>query len=262
MIKGLAINYRTDRDRGFWLARVLPGAVFGLGMLGVVLRAGWNARRGRYSDADWVQSSVDVVRWLEVSGVRIQVDGMEKAASRKGPFVFVGNHMSTLEAFVLPSLLRPLGPVTFVVKKNLVEYPVFRHVMTSRDPIVVGRVNPREDLRVMLEEGEKRLSAGISVIVFPQTTRRADFDPEHFNSIGVKLARRCGVPVVPMALLTDAWRNGRICKDFGGLSPDRPVRFAFGQPVSVEGSGREVHDHVVEFIQNHLHEWQKSTDQG
>jgi 1-acyl-sn-glycerol-3-phosphate acyltransferase len=40
--------------------------------------------------------------------------------------------MSTLETFVLPYLIAPHRPMTFVVKKSLVEYPVFKHVMRAR----------------------------------------------------------------------------------------------------------------------------------
>jgi len=47
--------------------------------------------------------------------------------------------------------------------------------------------------------------------------RTVAFDPALFTSIGVKLAQRAGVPVVPLALLTDAWGNGRLVL---GVEPD------------------------------------------
>ena len=39
-------------------------------------------------------------------------------------------------------------------------------------------------MECVLEGGAERLAAGTSLIVFPQTTRTADFDPSRFNSIG------------------------------------------------------------------------------
>jgi 1-acyl-sn-glycerol-3-phosphate acyltransferase len=81
--------------------------------------------------------------------------------------------------------------------------------------------------------------------------------PEKFNSIGIKLAKRAGVAVVPLALKTDAWAPGKFLKDFGPIDPSRKVHFAFGEPVSVEGSGREQHETVVAFIQGKLEEWNK-----
>jgi hypothetical protein len=49
----------------------------------------------------------------------------------------------------------------------------------------------------MMDGGLARLKQGISIVVFPQTTRMVDFDASQFNSIGVKLAKKAGVPVVP-----------------------------------------------------------------
>ena len=58
--------------------------------------------------------------------------------------------------------------------------------------------------KAVLEGGKQRLQKGISIIVFPQTTRTVRFEPENFNSIGVKLAQRAKVPIIPLALRTDA----------------------------------------------------------
>jgi 1-acyl-sn-glycerol-3-phosphate acyltransferase len=160
--------------------------------------------------------------------------------------------MGSLDAFVLPTIIQPLKRVTFIVKQSLVEYPIFGHIMRSRDPILVGRTNPREDLRVVLEGGMERLRRGISIVVFPQTTRTVTFDPAAFNSIGIKLAKRAQVPVVPLALKTDAWGNGKYLKDFGKIDPSKTVHFVFGQPMHIQGPGAAEHQQIVEFIRKHL----------
>jgi 1-acyl-sn-glycerol-3-phosphate acyltransferase len=164
--------------------------------------------------------------------------------------------MSTLETLALPAMLVPYKKITYIVKKSLVNYPVFRHIMRSRRPITVERINPREDFKVVMAEGEARLKEDISVIVFPQTTRTVVFDPAHFNTIGVKLARRAGVPVIPLAVKTDAWGNGRWLRDFGRIDPALEVHFAFGQAMEVTGSGQETQAAVITFIEAHLRRWQ------
>jgi 1-acyl-sn-glycerol-3-phosphate acyltransferase len=121
--------------------------------------------------------------------------------------------------------------------------------------VVVERANPREDFKVVMEEGARRLQQGISIVVFPQTTRTTTFDPAHFNTIGVKLAKRAEVPVIPVALRTDAWGNGRWLKDFGPIDPGRTVHFAFGPPLAVQGSGQETQAAIVDFIEKKLGEW-------
>ena len=60
-----------------------------------------------------------------------------------------------------------------------------------------------------MEEGSERLKKGKSVLIFPQKTRSEIFNPKEFNSLGVKLAKKNNVPVIPMAVLTDAWVKER-----------------------------------------------------
>jgi 1-acyl-sn-glycerol-3-phosphate acyltransferase len=247
--------YQTPGPPATWRGRCCPTAVFYAKILGIVYRASRQAKKGRYNDHCWIASSLAAVRALEIVGGRFEVRGLENVRDLQSPAVFIGNHMSILETFVLPCLIQPHRDVTFVVKESLITYPFFGHVMRSRNPVVVGRENPREDLKLVLEEGRKRLAANVSVIIFPQTTRSAEFDPSKFNSLGIKLARRCNVPAVPFALKTDAWGLGRRIKDFGPIQPEKTVHFHFGGPMRVQGNGKEEHTIIVEFIQKNLAAW-------
>jgi 1-acyl-sn-glycerol-3-phosphate acyltransferase len=247
--------YRTAPGVARALARLSPGAVFYSRILGVVWRAGAKAKRGQYDDQEWAHSSFTVVRALEAAGAQLDISGLDQVTSAQGASVFIGNHMSTLETFVLPVLLLPYKRVTFVVKQSLLDYPVFGHVMRSRDPIAVGRSNPREDLRAVLDGGAERLARGLSIIVFPQTTRTPRFDPAEFNTIGVKLASRANVPVIPIALKTDAWGNGRLLKDCGKFDPSKTIHIAFGAPLRITDRGTDAHRTIVEFITSKLSQW-------
>ena len=169
--------------------------------------------------------------------------------------------MSTLETFVLPVLISTFKESTFVVKQSLVDYPIFKHIMRSRNPITVGRSNPRDDLKAVLEGGTERLKAGTSIVIFPQTTRTPVFDPDQFNTIGVKLAKKAGVPVVPIALKTDAWGTGSFIKDYGRIYPEKPVHIAFGEPCEIKDRGNEEHAAIIEFISGKLREWE-TQDRG
>lgn len=252
-------SYRTPEDRR---TSILPPTVsFYIGMIAVVFRAAHLAKRGRYDDEAWINSSIDIMNALERAGVTLHIDGMEHLHELDGPAVFISNHMSTLETFVLPGLIHPVHRCTFVIKPSLMDYPVFKHVMRSRNPVVVSRDNPRQDLVTVLEEGTKRLENGTSIVLFPQTTRTPVFDPAQFNTLGVKVAKKAGVPAVPVALKTDAWENGQMLKDFGPVSPERPVHIRFGAPMVITGNGREQHQSIVAFITEHLGRW-RSEDPG
>jgi len=134
--------YRTVPGDRSVFARLFPGLGFYTWFMYFVCKGSESARRGHYSDTDWSQNSLEVLHALENFGVQIEITGTDHFGRLAGPCVFIGNHMSTLEAFVLPTIIQPLKRVSFVVKKSLVEYPIFGHLMRSRNPIVVGRTNP------------------------------------------------------------------------------------------------------------------------
>jgi 1-acyl-sn-glycerol-3-phosphate acyltransferase len=249
-------EYRSPERKIGWLARLCPSLVFYIKAIWVVWKASCAARQGNYDSVDWHNSSANTVRALEDVGCRFEVSGIENLQGIDRPCVFIGNHMSTLETFALPSLIMPQGSdLSYVIKRSLVDYPVFGNVVKSRDPVVVDRVNPREDLKVVMEEGAGRLEQGRSLIIFPQHTRSIDFDPKQFNSIGIKLAKRTGAIVIPVALLTWAWSPGKMAKDFGPIVPSRTIHFAFGEPMEVTGKGQEEQAKIVAFIEEHLSKW-------
>ncbi|MCX6333035.1 MAG: lysophospholipid acyltransferase family protein [Bacteroidia bacterium] len=222
----------------------------------IVLRTRKQARSGVYDDKAWADSSYYIFRFIEKTGARFHISGMENIVSSPEPVVFIGNHMSTLETMVLPGLISPLRRVTFVVKESLVKHPLFGDVMSSRDPIIVGRTDPRKDFEAVMNGGMDLLAKGISVVIFPQSTRSIEFKPEDFNSLGVKLAKKASVKVVPLALKTDYWGNGKIIKEAGPIDSHKPIFIKFGEPFEVAGSGKEENQKIIDFIQHSLGEWQ------
>jgi 1-acyl-sn-glycerol-3-phosphate acyltransferase len=241
-------TYYSPKKPTPWFARSHPTSVFYFKALMIVLKASRLCKKGAYTNDCWIQSSLDTIKALESVGGRFEIQNLAVVRKLESSCVFVGNHMSVLETFVLPCLIQPYRDVTFVIKESLLSFPFFKHVMRNRNPIVVGRSNPREDLRTVLEEGQNRLKANISVIIFPQTTRSVSFDPQKFNSLGVKLAKRAKVPIVPVALKTDAWGIGRRFRDLGKIQPAKPVHITFGDLLHIQGSGKEEHRLVVDFI--------------
>ncbi len=258
-ISNTKTGYCTTPKRITGLAKVFPLVTFYSAFLLIVLKAGLRAKRYRYSNSDWCHSSLSIFDNLERIGLNFEITGLEHLEQLDTPCVVIGNHMSTLETVVLPGLIQPIKDVTFIVKDTLLKYPVFRDVLSSREPIVVNRVNARLDFKTVMQEGRDRLHRGISVIVFPQTGRFLTFDPSQFNTLGVKLAKRAKVPIVPLALLTDAWRNGKHIKDLGPIDPSKKVFFAFGKPLWVQGRGTDEHNAVIQFIQHKLEGWRQDS---
>jgi len=248
-------TYRSVNAHIPWFSRNAPTLIFYAKMVYIVWKSNRLAQKGIFNGEAWVRSSVGIIRALESVGTHFDIQNVDFYRDFEEPCVFVGNHMSVLETFVLPSLIQPYRDVTFVVKDSLISYPLFGPVLRSRDPVVVGRVNPRDDLKIVMEEGQRRLNHRVSVVIFPQTTRSPIFDTDKFNTLGVKLAKRANVPVIPFALKTDAWGLGRKLKDFGKISPEKTVRIHFGHPLNISGSGKEEHNTIVEFISAKLNDW-------
>lgn len=238
-----------------WLARNFPSLAFHLRFVGITFYCAWQAYRGRYNDDAWAQSSLRMIRYLENVGVRFEITGMDYLRQVRGACLVVGNHMSSLETMVLPAIVQPIKQVTFVVKQSLLNYPIFKYVMQSRNPVAVTTTDARQDFKMMMEGGLERLHQGTSIIIFPEGRRAPQFEPEKFNSIGVKLASRAGVPIVPVALETSAWGLGKPIADFGPIDPTRKVRFAFGPPLAVEGRGTAEQATLIQYIQAKLDLW-------
>lgn len=247
--------YRSAAARSGWFGRLFPSLGFYGPFFTTVWKSSVRARRREYDFDAWVHSSVDSIRALERVGVVFEVSGLEHLQNLEGPAVIIGNHMSALETVALPAIIGSLRRVTFILKDSLFRTPIFHHIVETIEAIGVTRTNPRADLKVVLQEGGDRLGKGISVVVFPQTTRLPDLDASQFSSIGVKLAQRAKVPVVPVAISSQAWGTGRWIKDIGAIDPARPVRFAFGAPITIDGRGTEEHEQVMEFIRGRLAAW-------
>lgn len=248
-------DYRTPENQSFWLAQRLPGFFLYARIVLAVLTAFRHCSKNTYTIDKQITGSASILRALEQTGADVFIENMAAFIDLKAPCVFVANHMSALEAFILPCVIMPYRKITFVVKKSLTEYPFLKHVINSLQPIVVSRRNPRKDLRTVLDQGLNRLKQNISVLVFPQTTRSPFFDPMQFNTLGIKLAKTSQMPIVPIALKTDAWGMGRCFKDFGRIDPAKPVRIAFGKPVRVTGNGKQEHDEIIDFIGHKLRLW-------
>jgi len=250
-----ALDYQSEIKAG-WFGKALPSLCFYSRLfLSIVLRASLLAKRGAYHGKEWAASSGEVVSSLERVGVRFEVTGLDHFRRLTGPCVCIANHMSMLETITLPYFMQPIHPITFVIKESLLHYPMFKYVMRSCHPVAVSRSNPRQDLKTVLEEGGQRLAAGLSVIIFPQTTRSRFFDPEQMSSIGVKLAKSAAVPVLPLALKTDAMANGAIIKELGKIHPERTAHFAFAPPLAISGNGRDEHRAINAFILEKLDSW-------
>lgn len=248
-------NTDTYRTPGKYGKSLFPSLSFYTRLFKIIIIANRKAVAGKFDSKAYLDANWEILQALEKVGLRFVAEGINHIRALESPAVFIGNHMSSLETMTLAAFIEQFKTVVFIMKQELLDYPLFGKVTGARNPIVVGRENPREDLMQVLSDGKKKLSEGTSIVIFPQKTRTKYFDPTKFNTLGIKLAQKSDVNVVPVALLTDAWENGKLVKDFGKIDPEKEVRISFGEPFKVEGSSAEAHKKVLNFIKKKLIEW-------
>ena len=149
--------------------------------------------RGRHLLASiWCSS---VLGWLRICcGVRYQIEGLENLP--KDPVVILANHQSTWEAILFYKLVFPVSPI---LKKELLNIPLWGWAMRLQKPIAIDRSKPREAVKSLLSQGVDRIRNGNSVIIFPEGTRSEFPTVKRFSKGGVKLAIAAGVDIVPIA---------------------------------------------------------------
>jgi 1-acyl-sn-glycerol-3-phosphate acyltransferase len=249
--------YQSPPKRRFFVDRFHSWAtlIYYTQLFNIILAESLIARKMSYEGKTWAKGSLSVLKTVESAGGKFHISGLNALSSHKGPVVYVANHMSLLDTLVLPCILLAFGKVTFVVKEGLLKYPVLGTIIRAIHPIAVTRENPRQDLKTVLNQGLTLLSGDCSIIIFPQATRSAIFDETTFNSLGVKLAQRAKVPVVPVALKTDFQGNGKIIKDMGTVDPSKTLHIKFGEPMVVGEMGQVIHQKIIAFISKNLSAW-------
>jgi len=174
-----------------------------------------------------------VIAWARIScGIRYRLEG-EVPDTEGNPVVIVSNHQSTWETIFLYALLEPVVPI---LKKELLDIPVWGWALRLQKPIAIDRSKPREATRSLLSQGRDRLRNGMSVLVFPEGTRAAPGTIKRFSRSGAQLASTTAAPLVPV--LHDAghcWPPGSWVKKPG------LIRVMVGEPIATAGrSSRDI----------------------
>lgn len=125
-----------------------------------------------------------------------QIDGEPPADISTASYVVVANHESVADPFLLSWL--PFD-MRWVAKEELFKPPLTGWAMRFGGDIPIRR-GQGDSVRAMLDECERSLAAGISIMMFPEGTRSKDGDLLPFKDGAFTLAIRAQVPVLPIAL--------------------------------------------------------------
>jgi 1-acyl-sn-glycerol-3-phosphate acyltransferase len=118
-----------------------------------------------------------------------------------GGCIVVANHSSHADsAVLLAALPAKAQPVFGAAADYWFDVPVRRFIATSLVGVLPVRRSGRSSYDALLAAVRPALKAGRTVVLYPEGTRSTDGTIGEFRSGALRLARECGVPIVPVAL--------------------------------------------------------------
>lgn len=172
-----------------WGITLLLTIVFG----SLAILTSWIPPRGNVY-LFWARSWARAVLWF--CGLGVKVEAAPEALSVPEA-IFMSSHESAID--ILANLVAIRQPVRFLAKKSLFYVPFLGWSMWLAGFVPVERESKESGLQA-LEELERRLKKGLSVLIFPEGTRSRDGKLGRFKKAGFLLAIRTGIPIVPIAI--------------------------------------------------------------
>jgi putative phosphoserine phosphatase / 1-acylglycerol-3-phosphate O-acyltransferase len=181
----------------------------------------------------WVSTAV-----LRCAGVRIKVTGADHLRAPR-PAVFVFNHQSQIDTFVVPYLLRTA--ITGVVKQQVKHYPLIGPVLRFIGVTFVDLSAPGQGRRAV-EPLVAQLESSISVMIAPEG--RVSPTPQllPFKKGAFHLAAQAGVPIIPIVI-----RNaGEVIRSHVAFVRPGTVEVAILDPIDVSSWRPDALDQHIE----------------
>lgn len=128
--------------------------------------------------------------------VKVQVVGRENI-SKGTSYVFVANHQGAYDIFSIYGYLN--HNFKWMMKKSLERIPLVGYSCRKAGHIFVDNHSPAA-IRQTMQDAEKQLAGGMSVVVFPEGSRTFDGKVNAFRRGAYTLAVEFGLPVVPVTI--------------------------------------------------------------
>lgn len=190
-------------------------------LIGPLLPYRW---RYRLIAVFWSRVALWLARWI--LGIRFRVQGLENVPEQS--CVILAKHQSAWETFFLSAHFQPLSQV---LKRELLDIPVFGWALRMIKPIAINREQPKQALKQVAEQGAERLARGNWLLIFPEGTRVPPGGIGKFSRGGASLAAHAGLPVLPVA-----HNAGHFWPKFDWRKKPGIIDVVIGPPMLAEGS--------------------------
>ncbi|HXK61104.1 MAG TPA: lysophospholipid acyltransferase family protein [Acidobacteriota bacterium] len=134
---------------------------------------------------------------LAIARAEVQISGLENLRPDRA-YIFAANHLSMFDIWVFLAYL-PFQ-FRFVAKESLFRWPFLGWHLRRSGNIPIDRRNPRQAFH-SFEAASRKAHAGISIVVFPEGMRTWGETVGPFKRGSFLLAKKTGVPIVPVTLI-------------------------------------------------------------
>ncbi len=153
----------------------------------------------------------------------------ERYVPMTGGAMLLANHQSHLDPPSIGSVVR--RPLNFLARKTLFTWPLSWHYdMLDAIPL------DQEGVGISgIKETLKRMRSGEAAVIFPEGSRSWDGEIQPLMPGFCAIARRCRVPLVPVAIAGayEAWPRGTSFPKLSGT-----IHIQFGPPLMPDESAR------------------------
>ena len=133
--------------------------------------------------------------WLKLCcNIRYEIVGIDNIPEK--PCIVMCKHQSAFETLALQ---RIFIPQIWVLKKELLQIPIYGWGLASMQPIAINRDSTIKSFKQIADQGYERLKKGYWVVIFPEGTRVAPNKKKKYLPGGGVLAEKSGSQVVPVA---------------------------------------------------------------
>lgn len=233
-------------------AIVLTFLVLGAGALFILFGSLLTLGRAQNFFIEHVASRVAQLILL-ISGVRMRVENRIVPAR---PVIYIINHASTLDMFLIVSLRLP--KTKFIAKYEFLYNPIFFIYGKLTGQIFVKRQDSEHAIRVLQNAYRRILKNGYSLLVAPEGTRRHPGTIGPFKKGAFRMAVDLKYPILPIHL-----QGARqLCPDKSLIVRPGVVRATFHDLIDTETWDLDSLDMHIESIRNKYIELEESSAQA
>jgi len=128
-------------------------------------------------------------------GIIYEIRGKENIPNNAA--IIASKHQSTFETFLLFKLIKNS---IFIHKKELFLIPIFGFYLKKSNMISINRSEGISSIRKMLKEAKSKMSAGYSIIIFPEGTRKTPGDKPDYKTGFIGIYNETESEILPVAL--------------------------------------------------------------